>query len=149
MIIRHPEEQDTLLNQGRRLVRSGARVLFLVLAWLLVAGLAVQVFLAGLGVFESPRQFEVHRDWGYLLELFPILMVVTGLVGAVGRRQVGLSAVIFGLFILQSVFIAFRGDAPAIAALHPVNGFLIFLLSIVVARTAWLERASVASATTA
>jgi hypothetical protein len=33
-----------------------------------------------------------------------------------------------------------RDSSPAIAALHPVNGFLITLLAIYVAREAWLAR---------
>ena len=53
----------------------------------------------------------------------------------------------FVLFILQSVFVAMRTSAPAVAALHPLNGFLMLLLAIVIARESWLARAT-ASATT-
>jgi hypothetical protein len=41
------------------------------------------------------------------------------------------------LFVLQSVFIAMRGSAPEVAALHPVNGFLIILVALVSGREAW------------
>jgi hypothetical protein len=51
-----------------------------------------------------------------------------------------LAATIFGLFLLQSVFVGLRADAPEVAALHPVNGFLITILAIVLARDAWLAR---------
>jgi hypothetical protein len=104
-----------------------------------VAGVVIQVFLAGLGVFDSPAQFDTHRNWGYLLELFPILLLIAGLVGGMGRRLAILAVTEFVLFILQSVFIAFRESTPAIAALHPVNGFLILLLAIVIARDSWLS----------
>jgi hypothetical protein len=117
-------------------MRPAARAVFIGVSWLLVAGLVVQVFLAGLGVFDSPTRFAIHRDVGYMLELLPLVMLVAAVLGRLGRRFVVLSAAIFGLFLLQSVFIAFRADAPTIAALHPVNGFLIVLLAVVVARDA-------------
>ena len=117
-------------------MRSVARTAHLVVAWLLVAGLIVQVFLAGLGVFRDPASFETHKDFGYTLELLPLVLLVLGF----GRRAAGLSAAIFGLFLLQSVFVALRTDAPEVAALHPVNGFLITILAIALARDAWLGR---------
>jgi hypothetical protein len=121
-------------------MRSIARTVYLVMAWAFVAGLAAQVFLAGLGVFDSPTAFATHRDLGYTLSMVPILLFIIGLVAGLGRRMAILAAVIFGLFILQSVFVAMRDSSPTIAALHPVNGFLIALLAIVVAREAWLMR---------
>ena len=69
-------------------------------------------------------------------------MLIVGLVAGLGRRPALLAAGIFGLFILQSVFVAMRETSPEVAALHPVNGFLITLLAIVLARDAWLARRS-------
>jgi hypothetical protein len=43
---------------------------------------------------------------------------------------------------LQSVFVNLRETAPEVAALHPVNGFLITLLAIVLARDAWIARST-------
>jgi hypothetical protein len=116
------------------------RTVFLAISVLLVAGLFGQVFLAGLGVFESPARFASHRDFGYTLELLAMILIVVGLLGRVPRRQVGLAVVILLLFLLQSMFVVLRTDQPMIAALHPVNGFVILLLSIVLAREAWLAR---------
>ncbi len=121
-------------------MRPIARTVYLVVAVAFVVGLAAQVFLAGLGVFDSPTAFVTHRDVGYALSFLPILLLIIGLVGGLGRRMAILAAVIFGLFLLQSVFVAMRDSSPAIAALHPVNGFLIVLLAILVAREAWLAR---------
>jgi len=123
-------------------MRSIGRTVHLVLALLLVAGLVVQVFLAGLGVFKGPASFATHRDWGYLLELLPFLLLIVGLVLRLGRRPALLAAGIFGLFILQSVFVAMRDTTPEVAALRPVTGFLITFLAIVLARDAWLARRS-------
>jgi Family of unknown function (DUF6220) len=128
-------------------MRNAARVLFIATSWLLVAGVIVQVFLAGLGVFESPADFATHRDFGFTLELLPLVMVGAGIAGGVGWRLVGLAALILVLFFVQSILIGLRADAPMVAALHPVNGFLILLLSIVVARAAWIARPGPAAAT--
>ena len=112
-------------------------VVHAVTASLLVAGLVLQVFLAGLGVFDDPAFFLTHRDTGYMLELWALVVLLFAALARAGRAQVGLSALVFGLFLLQSVFVAVRVSAPAVAALHPVNGFLILFVSIVIARRAW------------
>ena len=119
------------------MTRSIARVAYLILALLLVAGVAVQIFFAGMGVFAGSSNFATHRDFGYLLELLPVLLVVSAAVGRLGRRRMVLPAVIFALFILQSILILPRESLPPIAALHPVNGFLIAFLAVGVARDAW------------
>ena len=125
-------------------MRPIARNVYLALTWLFVAGLLVQVFLAGRGVFDNPLQFETHRTFGYLLELVPILLLIVGLVAGVGRRLALFAIVAFGLFLLQSVFVVLRESSPTVAALHPVNGFLIVLLAIEMAREAWLTRTRIA-----
>jgi hypothetical protein len=112
-------------------------------ASLLVVGLLLQVFLAGLGVFDDPTFFLTHRDTGYTLELWALVVLVVAALARAGRSQVGMAAAILGLFFVQSILVAMRESAPALAALHPVNGFLILLLSIVLARRAWdIARAS-------
>jgi hypothetical protein len=115
--------------------RTVGRIMFAVASWLLVAGLVVQVFLAGQGVFDSPDRFELHASFGYTLMALPLFMLLSGLAGAVGRRLIGLSGLMFGLFFLQSILVSLRGQATAIAALHPLNGFLILFVSIAVARS--------------
>ena len=127
-------------------VRSIARTLHTVVAVLFVVGLIAQVWLAGRGVFESPTIFDTHRSLGYTLSLFTIALLVLGLLGGMGRRPAILAVVIFVLFILQSVFVVMRDSQPAVAALHPVNGFLILFLAIVLARDSWMMRTAPATA---
>ncbi len=126
-------------------MRSIARTLHTVVAWVFVAALVVQVWLAGRGVFESPTMFDAHRNLGYTLSLFTIVLLVLGILGGMGRRPAILAVVIFGLFILQSVLVLMRESTPAVAALHPVNGFLILFLAIVIARDSWMMRTAPAS----
>ena len=119
------------------MARRIARPIHLIVACLLVIGLLVQVFLAGMGVFDSSSAFATHRDFGYTLTLLPVVLIVTSLVGGFGRMQAIAGAVMFGQFILQSVLVLQREAVPAIAALHPVNGFLILLIAVWLARDAW------------
>lgn len=117
----------------------------LILAWALVAGVVYQVFLAGLGVFAGSSNFRTHTGWGFLLGLMTIPLAILGGLGA-GRRQAIYGAALVGMFALQSVLVAVRTDMPQVAALHPVNGFAILIVSIVMAREAWALRDRGASA---
>ena len=122
------------------MVRSVARSAFPFVAGLFTACAAIQVFLAGLGVFDDESAFITHRNFGYLFSWLTIVMVILALVGRMPRRFAGLSALLFVLFILQSVFVVMRETNPSIAALHPVNGFVILLIAVVMARDSWLAR---------
>ena len=110
--------------------RSWARTGFLLTAWLFVGCLFVQIFLAGLGTFAGGSNFIVHRDFGYLFGLLTIVLIVLGLIARLPRLLVGVSALLLVLFAMQSFFVLMRTDAPAIAALHLVNGFLILLVAV-------------------
>ena len=111
-----------------------------------VACAILQVFLAGLGVFDDPSSFITHRNFGYTFGWLTLVILVLAIVGRSGRRMIGLSALLLALFSLQSIFVALRADMPTIAALHPVNGFAILLVSIVLTREAWAARNAGASA---
>lgn len=97
----------------------------------------VQVVLAGLGVFDDPRAFVTHREFGYLFGWLTLVALVLALVGREPRRITGMSALLLVLFALQSVLVALRPDLPGIAALHPLNGFAILGLAVVTARASW------------
>ena len=114
-------------------MRPVARSIHMVVAWLVVAALVVQVWLAGRGVFDLSAGFATHRDVGYTIGLLPIVLLVLGLLGGMGRRVALLAVAIFVLVFVQSVLVYQRASNPSIAALHPVNGFLILLLAIVLA----------------
>jgi hypothetical protein len=51
-----------------------------------------------------------------------------------------MSVLLLVLFALQSVFVALRVEIPAVAALHPLNGFAILGLAAVTARASWAVR---------
>lgn len=120
----------------KALVRP-ARIAFVAVAWLFVACVVIQIYLAGLGVFDRPAQFLTHRDFGYLFGVLTLVMLGLSAVGRMPRTLIGGSALLLLLFALQSVFIVFRASAPGVAALHPLNGFVIMLVALAVAWSAW------------
>jgi mercuric ion transport protein len=121
-------------------MRAFARQAHPIVGAAFAACVVIQIFLAGLGVFADPRSFVTHRDFGYLFGMLTLALLVLALVGRESRRVTGLSALLLLLFALQSVFIALRTSAPEVAALHPVNGFLILLVAITVTRASWAVR---------
>ncbi|MFL5769337.1 MAG: DUF6220 domain-containing protein [Chloroflexota bacterium] len=118
------------------------RTAHLVLAVAFTIGVVIQVFLAGLGVFDDPSTFGVHATWGYMLEVVVLALLVLAIIGRLGRRQIAYAAALIGMFALQSIFVAVRDEVPVIAALHPVNGFAILLVGILQTRDAWGARAT-------
>jgi hypothetical protein len=126
--------------------RSWAYTALGVVAWLFAACILIQVFLAGMGVFDGPERFEAHRNFGYLFGWLTLVMVIIAAAGRLGRRLVGLTLLALVQFALQSVFILFREDLPAVAALHPVNGVLLLVVAIAIGRIAWAGRAATADA---
>lgn len=120
------------------MVRTWSRWGFLAATWLFVACAIGQVFLAGLGVFGQPAgDFKAHSGFGYTFGWLVLVILVLAIVGRMGRRDIGLSILLLVLFALQSVFVAMRGDYPTVAALHPLNGFLILLVAIIMGIDAW------------
>jgi hypothetical protein len=111
------------------------RYLFAFSAALFVAGVAAQVFLAGMFLFAGGSR-EDHIGFGYTLTLVPILVLLLAVAARPGRRTIGLTALLLAVTWLQPVVTYAREAAPFVAALHPVNAMLIFGLGIVVARRA-------------
>jgi Family of unknown function (DUF6220) len=126
---------------------SLARVYPLIVAVFLACAV-VQVFLAGLGVFDRPSAFLTHRDFGYLFGWLTLVILVLALAGRMPRRIVGMSALLLVQFALQSVFVALRTDLPWVAALHPLNGFAILLVAVAALRASWLPREEPVAAVT-
>ena len=111
-----------------------ARTIFAGLAWFFIALLLLQVFLAGMGLFGA-TDMSLHREFGYLISLVPLLMTVVAAVGRTGRLTL-LSAGLMVLAFVQTSLPYARDDIPVIAALHPVNALLLFWLALTIARRA-------------
>ncbi len=59
------------------------------LAWVAIAGFAVQFYLVGAALF-GVMTFQLHRIVGYLLVLLVALLLILALAGLLGRRVIGL-----------------------------------------------------------
>jgi mercuric ion transport protein len=122
------------------------RYLFLAVAVLFVAGIAYQVFLAGMAVFGAGH-WSNHVDFGYFVAMIPALMILTAWLARAGRPTVWLTAITLVAASVQTFLPLFRDDVPWISALHPVNAMVIFGLGVVVARRAWVLARSAAPVT--
>ena len=114
----------------------GARFAYAALAWAFVAAVLVQVFFIGLGLFVESENLELHRNFGWILHLAPLPVLVATALARAGRTRIlqatGLVIVIFVVPILAAV----RSDLPYAAAFHPVGALLAFWLGTVLARDA-------------
>jgi uncharacterized protein DUF6220 len=108
---------------------------FAVACWIFVAGVALQVFLAGTGLFEM-TDFTMHADLGWLLALVPVVLLALALVARVDRTTLLLVIALMVATLVQPELAAARDEAPSVAALHPVNALLIAFLAWTVARRA-------------
>jgi uncharacterized protein DUF6220 len=115
-------------------VPTWSRWIHLAAAWLFGAGVLLQGYLAGQALTQlgGNGDFEAHRSVGFsLMGILALVVLVAALVGRVPRMQVGLSVVLFILYIVQTSLPGLAGSSPAIAALHPVNAMV--LLGVAVA----------------
>ena len=116
-------------------MRSVVTTIHEALAWLILVGLVVQVFFAGLGVFGG-ASWELHVAWGHWFELLYLLLLLLSLVGRMGRRAILLSLLLFVLIWVQVLLPALRTSVPVVSALHPVNALVLIYVTHLTARAA-------------
>lgn len=106
---------------------------------ILLLGVIVQFFLAGLGVFDVlgnadetaqsseaiEDSFEPHSALGFFLFIGGVVLFLLSLVARLGRNRILLSLAVPLLIILQSFLAGGGEEAAAIGGLHPVNGLVI------------------------
>jgi Family of unknown function (DUF6220) len=103
---------------------------YVVSAWIILAAVIVQFFLAGLGVFGGTGGFQAHVTLGYSLLFVTLIGLVLAFAARLPWSTIGLTALLPVLVVLQSVFIEiWHAGLPDVAALHVVNGLAIFSLA--------------------
>jgi len=111
---------------------SRASAAVAMLACASVALVVLQVFAAGIGVFEG--SFTLHR----IVPLVLGAVLVAGLVAMRPARTprgiVRDQVVLIGLFLVQGLIIHLVTVAPIVTSLHPVNAMLIFMAGVSIAR---------------
>jgi hypothetical protein len=121
-------------------MRAMVRQAHAVVAWLWVAAILGQVFLAGSAIRElgGSGTFATHIEFGFTMGIVQLAALLTAIGGGMSRRDIGISLGILLLYIVQTSLPSAKGP---IAALHPVNAMLLFGLSVWYARRAWRARA--------
>jgi hypothetical protein len=103
---------------------------YAVYAWIILAAVVVQFFLAGTGVFAGASNFQTHAMFGYTLSFVMLLGLVLAFAARLPWKTIGLTALLPVLVGFQSLFIAFwHSGLTGLAALHVVNGLAIFALA--------------------
>ena len=122
-----PRAETTAARPGGGLA-AGARVAYRwVLALFLLAG-AVQIFLAGYGAFHGG--FGAHRTLGFAMSGIALVILVLALLGRVGGRDIGLSALLFLLAALgQSGWAALGENSAFFGGVHAFEGLAIIGLA--------------------
>jgi hypothetical protein len=123
---------------------------FVVGAWLILPLVVIQIFLAGLGIFDDAYFFFWHAVVNASIVFFlPVLLVLIGWLGRVPRRLLGLAGAITGLTLLQSLLLipyhlGAQGVLRAISGLHVLNALVILWIALqLLGRTRdWSTRAT-------
>ena len=114
-----------------------ARVVYMVFAWLFVAGVAAQVFFAGMTVVANQWSWDNHTGLGHMLALPLLVMLVTAYPGRLPGGMKRLTWLLFAVYVLQAdVLIFLRDSAPVLSALHPVMALADIVLAVALARQA-------------
>ena len=109
-------------------------------ALVFVVSIVVQVFLAGAAIANlgGSGDFATHREFGFTaVGIVALSVVVTALLARLPRREVGWTALLFVLYIVQTSLPGLKSVSPAFGALHPVNALFLFGLSFWYARRVW------------
>jgi len=141
---------DAPARPARRLhgVRRGFDVVYCYLSAAFVAGVLLQVFFAGVGVFginaakvANASSFDLHRGWGFVLMVTSLVLLIIALVARESARTMIAALVLAVLTIVaQNVLAAFGDNDKWIGGLHALDGILILLLSAWIAIVAWRRR---------
>jgi hypothetical protein len=107
----------------RRLARTHRYI-----ARLLLGGIAVQYFFAGLGVFGI-TSFLPHVIFGTSLVIASFALPIIAWRGHLARTALRRSWLLAGLMILQGGLIDAGRVIPLVSAFHPVNALLIALVT--------------------
>jgi hypothetical protein len=117
---------------------AAARIVYVILVWLFLTAITVQVLLAGLAIFGDPRDISIHIQFGYLLHLSPILILIAAAVGRVGRTTLLWVGALVAVTLVQPLLPMLRGTSELLAAFHPVLALVMFAIA---ARLAWASLA--------
>ena len=103
------------------------------LAWVVLAGLLLQFYLAGTALFGATT-FAAHRSLGMTLALPVVALPLLAIAGRMGWRLIGISALLLVLTVVQMRLPDLRDNISWVAALHPVTALALGGVTSVCAR---------------
>jgi hypothetical protein len=130
-------------------------------AWALFGLVILQIGLAGYGAFNAVHKadkahhddektvtlgkdtvengFGPHAGLGTLLLLLILLFLIIAAIAGIRGRRLKLTALLFGLMILQVALAWIGFDVPVVGFFHPINALLILGLTGYLAKTSQLD----------
>jgi hypothetical protein len=102
------------------------------LAWVIFLGGIVVIYLIAQSVFGGGSPAN-HGAFGRILFLISLKLLIASLVCRSSRLNVGLSLLVPVLLFAQGMFVYVPAFAPAVRALHGVNGIVIMGICYVLA----------------
>jgi Family of unknown function (DUF6220) len=116
-------------------VTRGFRIAHLVVASLVLAGIVAQPFLIGLFLFGAVHTSELHATVGYTLLLFGApLLLISALLARLPRDERLLTLLLLVDLVVQEVLVNLRDTSSVVAALHPMNAFVLLLVAVTLVR---------------
>lgn len=126
------------------------RKVFAALTILLMLAVVLQIFLAGVGAFETaPKDeaFQPHRALGYGILLIAVLLTLVAAVARMPGRLIGMTGLVAGLVLVQAVIRVIAsafdetGDSTSTAGelifgLHAINALIILAVVGMILRQA-------------
>jgi hypothetical protein len=112
------------------------------LAWLILVGLAAEVYLVGTRLF-GVTTLQPHRSLGYALGIAILLLLILTLVADRRRRIVQLATLLVALTIVQVVLPSLATSLPWVAALHAITTMALMGVTAAIARSPGAEPRSI------
>lgn len=109
------------------------RIVYLISAWLFVAAVPIQMFLAGMVVVAGRMNWDEHRRFGAWVGLLVLVILIMVYLGRLPVPTKRLAWLLMVTFIIQVSLLFLRRSAPALSALHPVLGLADFALGAILA----------------
>jgi hypothetical protein len=134
---RNDMELTADIQQGVRPRIARARAVLFALAALLPVLLLVQVYLAGLFLMGGEDVRQAHIGLGRGLQFYPVLLLLVGLLAQMPRTFWLYFIVLWVAMIAQAwiPLLTAAGGSGLVRALHPLNGFFLFGMSVQLIRT--------------
>jgi len=105
-------------------MRSAATSAYHWIALIITAGLVVQFFLAGVGVFGADS-FDAHKSVGWILHTASILILIAAIIGPRDRKSILMSIAFIVVFTIQAMLPGAADDSPWLAAFHPLLALVV------------------------